>query len=406
VGRDDIDAVAEIYAASKRAVFAWTMGITHHAHGVPNVRTIANLALMRGMVGRPGAGLLPIRGHSNVQGIGSVGVSPRLKDAVFARLQEHFGVSLPTGPGLDTLGCIEAADQGRLKVGVCLGGNLYGSNPDSEFTAGAMSGLDTLVYLSTTLNTGHAHGLAGETIILPVLARDEEPQPTTQESMFNFVRMSDGGNRRHLGPRSEVEVVSELADSVLGSGGAVDWRRMRDTREIRGAIGKIVPGYEAIGDIDRTKREFQIGGRTFHEPSFATEDGRARLHVHELPELQGGGAALRLMTVRSEGQFNTVVYEDEDLYRGVSGRDVILIHPDDIERLRLTPESRVSVRSATGRMDDIRVVPFDSIKSGNALMYYPESNVLIDRVVDPESRTPAFKGAVVTIEAGLPVQTS
>ncbi|MEM9660342.1 MAG: molybdopterin-dependent oxidoreductase, partial [Planctomycetota bacterium] len=187
VSREQINEIARRYAAAKSAVFSWTMGITHHAYGVQNVQAIANLALLRGMVGRPGAGLLPIRGHSNVQGIGSVGVTPRLKEAVFERLQSHFDVQLPTSRGLDTMACMEGAANGELKLGFCLGGNLYGSNPDSQFARRALENLDTLVYMSTTLNTGHAYGLAKETIILPVLARDEEPQPTTQESMFNFV---------------------------------------------------------------------------------------------------------------------------------------------------------------------------------------------------------------------------
>jgi molybdopterin-dependent oxidoreductase alpha subunit len=398
VTRGDIDAIADMYADARRVVFSWTMGITHHAHGVQNVQAIASVALMRGMVGRSGAGLLPIRGHSNVQGIGSVGVTPQLKEAVFARLEGHFGVRLPTEPGLDTLGCIEAAHAGRLKVGFCLGGNLFGSNPDATFAREALSKLDMLVYVSTTLNTGHAHALAGETIILPVLARDEEPQPTTQESMFNYVRLSDGGARRHAGARSEVEVVAELADAVLGRGGAVDWQAMKNTGQIRDAIAKVVPGFEKVGDIDRTKQEFQIGGRTFHQPCFATSDGKAHLHVHSLPDLRGGAGALRLMTVRSEGQFNTVVYEDHDLYRGITGRDVVLIHPVDIQRLSLTADQRVTVRSDVGQLPNTRVVAFDRIKPGNALMYYPEANVLVDRTFDPASKTPAFKGTVVRIE--------
>ena len=169
---------------------------------------------MRGMVGRRHAGLMPIRGHSNVQGIGSVGVTPKLKDVVFDRLQSHFGVRLPTTAGLDTLACIEAAHERRLRFGFCLGGNLYGSNPDATFAAAALGQLQSIVYLNTTLNTGHAHGLADETIILPVLARDEEPQPTTQESMFNYVRLSDGGPRRFPGPRSEVEIIASVAQEI------------------------------------------------------------------------------------------------------------------------------------------------------------------------------------------------
>ena len=395
----EINAIARLYAEARNVVFCWPMGITHHAHGVSNVQAIANLALMRGMVGRPHAGLLPIRGHSNVQGIGSVGVTPKLKDAIFERLQTSFGVELPTTPGLDTMGCMEAAGEGKLKMGFCLGGNLYGSNPDAAFAEEALGKLDTLVYLNTTLNTGHAHGLSRETIILPVLPRDEEPQATTQESMFSYVRLSDGGPRRHEGPRSEVQVIAQIARRVLGDSGPIDWRRLEDTRRIREAIAAAVPGFEAMAKIDDSKKEFHIGGRTFHQPKFNTKDGKARLHAHELPDLAGGGEyELRLMTVRSEGQFNTVVYEDHDLYRGQDGRDVILVHPTTIGHLRLKPDQEVSVSSDTGRMTGIRVRSFPEIKAGNALMYFPEANVLVPRRVDPQSRTPAFKGAVVRIE--------
>lgn len=403
VSHSEINAIAEKYAGAKNVVFSWTMGVTHHAHGVQNVQAIANLALMRGMVGRPHAGLLPLRGHSNVQGIGSVGVTPRLKDAIFERLENHFAVELPTTRGLDTLGCIEAAHEGTLKMGFCLGGNLYGSNPDCVFADQALSRLETLVYLNTSLNTGHAHGLADETIVLPVLARDEEPQATTQESMFNFVRLSDGGPRRHEGPRSEVEVITHIAGAVLGTDGPIDWQVMENTGRIREAIASVVPGYEKIQDIDRTGEEFQIDGRTLHKPSFNTGSGRAVLHVHQLPELKGGGSRLRLMTVRSEGQFNTVVYEDHDLYRGQDCRNVILIHPDDVARLGLKTDQRVTIRSETGSLDNILVRPYADIRPGNTLMYFPEANVLVPRHTDPQSKTPIFKGVVVTIEAAVPV---
>jgi molybdopterin-dependent oxidoreductase alpha subunit len=398
VTRDEIDKIANRYAKAKRVVFSWTMGITHHLHGVNNVQAIANLAMMRGMLGRPHCGLLPIRGHSNVQGIGSVGVTPKLKDAIFDRLQNYFHVQLPTQPGLDTMGCMDAADAGRMKLGVCLGGNLYGSNPDSAYAAQSLGKLEQLVYLNTTLNTGHAHGLAAETIILPVLARDEEPQPTTQESMFNYVRLSDGGPARHEGPRSEVEVIAEIAGKVLGDSSPVPWAEMQSTGRIREAIAQIVPGFEEIAVIGATKAEFQISGRVFHEPKFPTPSGRAKMHISELPELPGGDGQLRLMTVRSEGQFNTVVYEEYDLYRNQDRRDIILIHPDDVQRLGLKADQRVTVRSEVGSLAGILVRPFDEIKAGNALMYYPEANVLVPRSLDPLSKTPAFKGILVTLE--------
>jgi molybdopterin-dependent oxidoreductase alpha subunit len=419
-----IDKIVAYYAAAKKAVFSWTMGITHHAHGVQNVQAIANLALLRGMVGRAGCGLMPIRGHSNVQGIGSMGVSPKLKDAVFERLQSHFGIELPTTPGRDTMACIEGAAAGELNVGFCLGGNLYGSNPDANFAAQALRNLDQITYLSTTLNSGHAYGLARETIILPVLARDEEPQPTTQESMFNYIRLSDGGPRRHEGPRSEVDVIASIAERVfdeaegggreaevkgtVGNGNVsspsalclspspLDWSAMRSTAQIRHAIAHVVPGFEQLAELDQTKQEFQIGGRTFHEPRFATRDGRARLHAHELPQLQGTGEGeIRLMTLRSEGQFNTVVYEEEDIYRGIDRRDVILLHPKDLARFGLKDGTRVTVHGPAGRMPHIRATEFSQIKLGNAAMYYPECNILVSRNVDPLSRTPAFKSVVV-----------
>jgi molybdopterin-dependent oxidoreductase alpha subunit len=421
VSRDEINRIADCYAKSERAVFSWTMGITHHAHGVKNVQAIANLALLRGMVGRVGCGLMPIRGHSNVQGIGSVGVMPKLKDAIFDRLQNHFGVELPTTPGRDTMDCISGADKGELRFGLCLGGNLYGSNPDSKFAAKALGNLEQLVYMSTTLNTGHAFGLAQETIILPVSARDEEPEPTTQESMFNYIRMSDGGPQRHAGTRSEVEVIAAIAEGVFAKSNGecrmgnressnenspfpirhspLDWSSMRSTSQIRHAIAKIVPGMEQIENIDETKQEFQIGGRTFHSPQFATPDGRARLHTHDLPELQGtDGGEIRLMTLRSEGQFNTVVYEDEDVYRGIDRRDVIMLHPNDLARFGVNDGDLVTIHGPAGSMRGIRATVFDSIRPGNAAMYYPECNVLVSRELDPQSKTPAFKCVIVRIE--------
>ena len=394
--------LAEVYARSEGTVFSWTMGITHHTHGVENVQAITNLALLRGMIGRKGAGVMPIRGHSNVQGIGSVGVTPKLKDELFNNLTKKFGVKLPTTKGRDTLDCMEAASRGELKFGLCLGGNLYGSNPDAQFSDEALAELDMLVMLNTTMNTGHGRGLAKTTIVLPVLARDEEPEPTTQESMFNYVRLSDGGPRRLPGPRSEVSIIAEIGRRVLGNSTPVDWEQMQQSNTIRHWISKVVPGYEEIETIEKTGKEFQVGGRTYHTPRFNTPDGRAKLFTHKLPDLtQLAENQLRMMTVRSEGQFNTVVYEDYDLYRNQDRRDVILINPQDMERMGLSNDQLVTVSSETGRMHNILARSFDEIRDGNAMMYYPESNVLVPRTVDPQSRTPMFKNILVSISKQL-----
>lgn len=399
VGIDEINAIARRYARSKNTVFAWTMGITHHAHGVENVEAIANLALMRGMVGRPHAGLMPIRGHSNIQGMGTVGVTPKLKEVIFERLQSTFQVALPKTPGRDTMACMDGSLNRELKFGFCLGGNLFGSNPDAAYAAKAISKLDQIVYLSTTLNTGHAHGLAQETIILPVLARDEEPEPTTQESMFNYMRLSDGGLPRHTGPLSEIHVIAEIAQRVLQRSGPIDWNEMKSAQKIRESLAKVVPGLESLATIGETKQEFQIPGRTFHTPTFPTPSGRAQIKCHELPSLIGAPGEFRLMTIRSEGQFNTVVYEDYDLYRNIDRRDVILMHPEDLQLAGLFDDQRVVVKSAAGEMVGIRTRAFKNIRPGNVMMYYPEANILVPRSLDPRSKTPAFKAIPVTIKA-------
>jgi anaerobic selenocysteine-containing dehydrogenase len=202
-----------------------------------------------------------------------------------------------------------------------------------------------------------------------------------------------------------LEIIAEIAERVFGQPAirnphsAIDWSAMRCTSQIRQAIALIVPGFEKLAEIDQTKQEFQIGGRTFYEPRFSTPDGRARLHTHDLPELNGtGDDELRLMTIRSEGQFNTVVYEDEDVYRGIDRRDAILMHPDDLARFGIQNGDRVTIHGPAGSMRDIVATEFDAIKPGNAAMYYPECNVLVSRRVDPQSKTPAFKCVAVQLD--------
>ena len=195
-------------------------------------------------------------------------------------------------------------------------------------------------------------------------------------------------------------MISSIGKAVLPDVAGIDWDEMEKPSTIRKWIGAVVPGYGKIAEIDETKEEFQIEGRTFHDPKFGTPDGRGVLHCHKLPELKGTETNhLRLMTVRSEGQFNTVVYEEEDLYRNQDRRDIILMHSDDMKRLGLVDDQKVTVKSETGSMSGILARSYDSIRSGNSLMYYPESNVLVARHVDPQSKTPAFKCVVVEVIA-------
>jgi molybdopterin-dependent oxidoreductase alpha subunit len=393
--RREIDAGVERILGAQRGMALWAMGLTHHEHGVDNVLALANLFVARGWVGKPGCGLMPIRGHSNVQGVGSVGFTPAIKAAFAESMERAYGIPRAPEPGLDTYGSMLAASRGEIRAAVLLGGNLFGSNPDASWSESALARIGTTAYLSTKLNTGHIHGRGREHLILPVLARDEEPQATTQESMFSFVRLSEGGADGAPGEaRSEVDVICALAARVLEPG-PFPFAEMHDRRAIRQAIARVAPGLAAIGTIDDTRREFVIEGRTFHEPRFATPSGKVHAFVPRSARFAPDAGSYRLTTIRSEGQFNTVVYEDEDLYRGTTRRDVVLMHPQDAARLGLREGDPVTVETDAGRMRV--VVAHADIRAGNVAMYYPEANQLVPRRIDPASGTPAFKSIAARI---------
>jgi len=395
ISKVEIEKIANIYIHSKNTVFAWAMGITHHDHGVENVEAIVNLALLRGMIGRHYAGLLPLRGHSNVQGIGSVGVTPALKEKVFNNIESQLGIKLPTQTGMDTMACIHAAQKGEIDFAFLLGGNLYSANPDHKYVEDAFNKIQFKVYVSTTMNAGHVNGVNQEALILPCAARDEEKQPTTQESMFNFIRMSDGGIVRLNNVRSEVDIISDIAIGVIEEE-KVNFKEFKNHQNIRKSIGAIIPGFYKLKDIDETKEEFQIEGRTFHKPEFATADKKANFKVISIPKLKGNSDSFRMMTVRSEGQFNTIVYENTDIFRGQIERWIVMMNKDDIKDLGLQENDIVSLKNETGSMSGVKVREFD-IKKGNILTYFPESNVLISTKTDERSKTPSFKSVEVKI---------
>ena len=395
VDRETITKFAREIAGSKACIYAWAMGLTHHAWGVDNILALTNLALATGQIGKVGSGLLPIRGHSNVQGIGSIGFSPAITDGIRKSLELAYNKSIPDSTGYDTHALIEAAGHGNVDCLLALGGNLWASNPDSDWAARSMQQIGTTVYFSTKLNPGHFYGRAKRTVILPVLARDEESQPTTQESMFNYVRLSSGGEANLKGQmRAEAEIIVDLAARVLGTD-PFDWTKLRDLKEVRKIIAKAIPGFEDLATIDDGK-EFTIGGRVFHQPTFPTGTGKAIMHQTPLPPPPAPGE-FRLITLRSEGQFNSVVYEENDLYRGVPHRLCVLMAQEDADRLSLRDGDRVKVNGEAGTMSNIEVV-ISRIKPGVLAMYYPEANVLIRSRMDDRSKTPSFKSAPVTIE--------
>ncbi|ODT15014.1 MAG: hypothetical protein ABS35_32935 [Kaistia sp. SCN 65-12] len=312
---------------------------------------------------------------------------------MFAAMEQAFGVTLGRNKGLDTMAGLEAAARGEIDSAVIMGGNLWGATPDTAFASRAMEAIGFKLFLTTTLNRGHVHGLGeGEVLILPVTARDEEWSPTTQESMFNFVRLSDGGIDRLDNVRPETVILCDLAAQLLPDS-PVPFERFKEHRQVRAVIAKVVPGLEQLADIDVAKREFHIKHRVMHAPEFGTPDGKAHFVVTPLPKAP---APLTLATVRSEGQFNTIIYEEQDSYRLKAGRDAIFLNRDDMAAFGVRDGQRVTIASDTGRMEGTATA-FD-LPRGSALAYYPEANVLCGTAVDPRSKTPAFKSVPVWIE--------
>lgn len=397
IGEDEIRKIAAAYTAANNVVFAWGMGITHHLHGVENVEAIANLALLRGMIGKPAAGLLPLRGHSNVQGIGTVGVKPLLAEDVFAQIENQLKVKLPREAGMDTLACLEAAFAKKIDAALLMGGNLFSATPDSRWAQQALDNIGFKVFLTTTLNRGHVTGMeTSEALILPVTARDEEWQATTQESMFNYIRLSDGGITRLANVQPEVKILCDFAEKLLPNC-PLDFARFKQHDNIRAAIAATIPGLSELKDIAQSKQEFTIKNRLLTTPQFATANGKARFLVQKNPVVfTDSHYPFALASIRSEGQFNSIIYEETDSYRGTDTRWSVLMNLEDITALGVTAGDLVTLRSAYGTMEAVKVFAFD-VPRGNVMAYYPEANILISRDSDPRSKTPAFKSVAVSI---------
>lgn len=402
INQATIREVARLYAQSKNTVFAWGMGMTHHRFGSENVEYIANLALLRGMVGKRYSGLLPLRGHSNVQGIGTIGVKPVLAEDVFERLESELDVRLPTTKGLDTFHALEAAHNGNIDCACIVGGNLYSATPDSAWAAQALNNIDFKVFLTTTLNQGHLYGVdESDVLILPVKARDEETQPTTQESMFNYVRLSDGGIDRLDNVRSEVSILASIGKQLLDEvnpNSTLDFSQFEAHKTIRETIAKTVTGMEDLKDIGVAKQEFHVRNRLMHTPEFKTPSQKSHFVVHPIPSanLQVADYPFLLASVRSEGQFNSIIYEETDSYRFNAGRNSIFLSDIDMKILNVINGDSVDVISAQGAMKNATVQRFD-LPQGSVMAYYPEANVLAEHTLDPRSLTPNFKSIPVKI---------
>jgi molybdopterin-dependent oxidoreductase alpha subunit len=412
VSQEEIAIAAEMIGGSTAVVFGWAMGITQHDNSVDNVYSIANTALMTGNAGKEGAGVMPIRGHSNVQGFGSMGVTVKLKKKIQEALEKLLDKPLSRVQGYDTRSLIEAADAGKVDTLIGVGGNLYAANPDSTQAKRAIGNIDTVIYLSTKPNLGHFHGLGKkQTIIIPVLNRLENPHKTTVESGNNFVRLNDEG-KTHLKQSDlipEVKFLSELAHRIHGDS-PVNWRKLQDTKYVRELIAQTIPGYEKIGQIDETREEFTIRGRIFTETKFPTPSGKAILIATPFPHLKlpspqefgvsntTQGIVLALMTGRSYSQHNTVVYKIEDKYRGIPHRNCILMNRTDSESGGFQQHQRVTVVGDAGKMEQVEII-YGAVRSGAALMFYPEVNAIFKARIEKRSGTPAYKRVPVFVTA-------
>ncbi|MGD1873469.1 MAG: FdhF/YdeP family oxidoreductase [Mastigocoleus sp.] len=410
ISQTEIEIATNIITNSQKVVFAWAMGITQQRNGVDNIYSIVNTALMTGNIGKVGTGVMPVRGHSNVQGFGSMGVTIRLKKEIQQALEKLLGRSLSKVKGYDTHALIEAADARKVDTLICVGGNLYAANPDSKKVKRALNKIETIIYLATKPNLGHFHGLANQnTIIIPVFNRFENPHKTTVESGNNFVRLNDEGET-HLKKAdliAEVDFLTELAHRIHGKY-PVNWRKLQDTKYVRQMIAQTIPGYEKIGTIDETQEEFTIGGRILKTPKFPTASGKAKMFVTPLPKLKlpeitdfnvnenTKGIVIALMTGRSYAQHNTVVYQTEDKYRGISHRNCILMNKNDVEKIGLKQHQRVTVRGNVGELEKVEII-YGAVREGAGVMFYPEVNVIFKAEIEERCGTPAFKRVPVLV---------
>ncbi|MEJ2853625.1 MULTISPECIES: FdhF/YdeP family oxidoreductase [unclassified Saccharothrix] len=414
--RAQVELLARMLASSERTIFCWAMGLTQHKHAVATIKEIANVALLRGMIGKPGAGLCPVRGHSNVQGDRTMGIWEKMPEKFLAALEAEFGVPVPREHGFDTVDSIRAMRDGRAKVFFAVGGNFVAATPDTGVTERAMRSCDLTVHVSTKLNRSHVvHGR--EALILPTLGRTESDlqhtgeQFVTVEDSMSVVHRSQG----RLEPASsqllsEVSIVCRLARAVLGSEHPVPWEEFeKDYDLIRDRIARVVPGC-----ADYNARVRQPDGFVLpHAPRDAreftgTRSGKAHFTASELTVLRVPAGRLLLQTMRSHDQYNTTIYGLDDRYRGVKdGRRVVFVSPADLEELALRDGQYVDLVSEwpddpTGvterRAPRFRVVSYPTAK-GCAAAYFPEANPLVPLDSTAEkSGTPTSKSIVVRLE--------
>lgn len=415
IDRAQLDRVAAMMATSQRIVVCWAMGLTQHKHAVPSISEISNVLLMRGMIGKPGAGLCPVRGHSNVQGDRTMGIWEKMPEPFLAALDARFGIASPRDHGFDTVDAIRAMRDGKATVFMAMGGNFVSATPDTAVTEAALRNCSLTVQVSTKLNRSHlVHGRTA--LILPSLGRTDRDiqaggkQLVSVEDSMSMVHLSRGSLRPPSDQvRSEVSIVCQLARTVFGPDHPVPWETFNaDYDTIRDAIAAVVPGCTDYNRRVRAPDGFQLPHPPRDSREFHTATGKANFAAYPLEWVPVPEGRLVLQTLRSHDQYNTTVYGLDDRYRGVKGgRRVVFVNPADLTRFGLSDGDRVDLISeftnADGRVQeryakDFRVVAY-STPEGNAAAYYPETNPLVplDHTA-ARSNTPVSKAVVIRLE--------
>ena len=396
--------------SSPRIIACWAMGLTQHRQAVATIQEIANTLLLRGSIGRPGAGLCPVRGHSNVQGDRTMGIYERPPAWALDGLAARFGFDPPRNHGFDTVATIEAMAGGDIDVFVGLGGNFVAAAPDTDATARAMEGCALTVQVSTKLNRSHVR-CGREALILPCLGRTERDRRgdvdrfVTVEDSMGIVHATRGRNEpasEHL--RSEVAIVCGIGAATLGST-PIDWDALTaDYGAIRDHIAAVVPGFDDFNARVAAPGGFALPNPPRDSRTFATDTGRAHLTVNEFAPIVVPPGRLLLQTVRSHDQFNTTIYGLDDRYRGVhQGRRVVFVNADDLAALGFADGDHVDIVSewrdgSERRAPRFRVIAYPT-PSGSCAAYFPEANVLVPLGSFAElSRTPTSKAIVVRLE--------
>lgn len=414
LSREQIAHVARLLVDSKRTIICWAMGLTQHKQSVPTIRELVNVLLMRGMIGKPGAGVCPVRGHSNVQGDRTMGIYEKPAEKFLSALDTEFGITSPRAHGYDTVEAIHAMRDGKAKVFFAVGGNFVSATPDTEVTMRALKSMDLTVHVSTKLNMSHV--VPGKVaLIMPTLGRTERDdqaagtQFVTVEDSMSVVHRSRG-RLAPAGPAllSEVAIVSRLARAVFGSSHTVPWETFEgDYDVLRDHISRVVPGFSDYNARVREPDGFVLPHPPRDSRSFPTTTGKANFTVNPVQVIAVPAGRLILQTLRSHDQYNTTIYGLDDRYRGVhDGRRVVFVNPEDLAALGISDGAMVDMVSEwpspdgleERRVKHFRVISYPTAK-GCAAAYFPEANALVPlNSTAYTSNTPTSKAIIIRLE--------